>query len=174
MSKFVHQELHTPDPASAKKFYAALFGWTYQDMPMPEGVYTMISSPDGGIGGLSEPAPGVEPGWLGYVEVASVDATLRKVVANGGTFLLPKQDVMGMGFLAWYADPQGLRFAVWEAVSPPASASKKAAKKAGKKAGKKAAKKPAKKAAKKAGKKVGKKAPKKAAKKAGRKGRRAG
>ena len=39
---FVHVELQTNDPASARKFYTSLFGWKLQDVPMPGGTYTMI------------------------------------------------------------------------------------------------------------------------------------
>ena len=39
---FVHVELQTNDPTSARKFYTSLFGWKLQDVPMAGGTYTMI------------------------------------------------------------------------------------------------------------------------------------
>jgi len=39
---FVHVELQTNDPGSARKFYTSLFGWKLQDVPMAGGTYTMI------------------------------------------------------------------------------------------------------------------------------------
>ena len=48
---FVHLELNTPDLTAAKKFYGALFGWTFQDMDMgPGGIYSTFK-PDTGPGG---------------------------------------------------------------------------------------------------------------------------
>ena len=38
-------DLQTPDPDAAKTFYSALFGWTYDDQPIPEGgVYSMAKA----------------------------------------------------------------------------------------------------------------------------------
>jgi uncharacterized protein len=40
---FCWADLGTSDAAAAKRFYAGLFGWTYQDMPMGDGAsYTMF------------------------------------------------------------------------------------------------------------------------------------
>ena len=56
---FVHVELQTNDPGSARKFYTSLFGWKLQDVPMPNGTYTMIDV-GGGTGGgmMRNPVPG--------------------------------------------------------------------------------------------------------------------
>ena len=66
MSKIVHTELNMSDPAGAQKFYASVFGWKYQDMPMPSGNYTMVSTADGtGIGGIQQnPNPQGPTAWL--------------------------------------------------------------------------------------------------------------
>lgn len=170
MSKFVHQELSTTDPAKAKAFYRALFGWTYEDMPMSEGTYTMISGSDGPFGGMMTANGEMPSMWIGYVAVDSVDRTVGRAIEAGARVLYPKTEVAGRGYMAWLQDPQGATFAIWEAIGMPAPEPQKATagdavKKAGKSA-KKAAKKAAaavKKAAKKAG-KVAKKAAKKAGK----------
>ncbi|MFS8063622.1 MAG: hypothetical protein ACMG5Z_03440 [Luteimonas sp.] len=47
---FVHVELNTTDPGKARAFHTALFDWTLQDMPMPQGTYTTIDV-GGGAGG---------------------------------------------------------------------------------------------------------------------------
>ncbi len=39
---FVHVELSTTDLGQAKTFYGKLFDWKMQDIPMPQGSYTMI------------------------------------------------------------------------------------------------------------------------------------
>ena len=173
MTEFVHMELNTSDPNGAKQFYQSVFGWKYQEMPMPNGeTYAMASGKDGGFGGIqATPMDGVPPHWLGYVGVKSLATTIAKVQEAGGQVVM-QQDVQGFGTLAIFIDPQGASFAAWESTAPPKAAKKKAAKKkAGKKkvAKKKAGKKKATKKAtkKKAGKKkvAKKKAGKKAAKK---------
>ena len=146
MSVFVHQELQTSDAEAAKAFYSKVFGWQMMDMPMPEGTYTMVSGPAGPIGGIVKAMPGVPTGWIGYVGVDSVDKTSDAVTAAGGKVTMDKQEVPGpdgkpMGWLAWFTDPQGVTFAVWQDGAPRAASKKKATKK--KAAKKKAAKKKA-------------------------------
>lgn len=57
-----HIELTTGDPARAKDFYSKLFGWSFQDNPMPGGVpgagaFSIIADPTGAAIGMwsSEP-----------------------------------------------------------------------------------------------------------------------
>ena len=174
MSKFVHYELNTSDPKAAKKFYAKVFGWKYEDMPMPNGVYTMINTPDGPLGGIQQnPMPDAPSHWLGYAMTDSVEKTNKKVEKGGGKVLVPKVVIPNIGELAVYADPTGAVFAVWKELAKPkaaASTKKKSTKKAKKAGAKKSAKKATKKkSTKKAGaKKTGakKSTKKRAAKKA--------
>jgi hypothetical protein len=167
MSKFEHMELNTADPEAAKKFYAAVFGWTYQDVPMSDGVYTMIMTPTGGLGGITKNATSDAPSrWVGYVGVASIAKTVGVIKKSGGRILVPVTAIPGMGKFTIFADPTGAECAAWE--SAPAAAEGGNAKKAtAKKAtAKKAAAKEAPAAAKKAAVKAAPAAAKKAAVKA--------
>ena len=157
MSKFDHMELHTTDTAGAKKFYGKLFGWKFNDVPMPHGIYTLIDD----FGGMVEGQPGVPPNWLGYVTVKSVKRTIPKIEKLGGKILMGLTHAGDHGVFAVATDPQGAPFAIWESKAKHDDKAKKKATK--KKAAKKATKK---KAAKKAAKKATKK---KAAKKATKK-----
>jgi uncharacterized protein len=134
MSNFVHMELNTTDPEAAKQFYAAVFGWTYQDMPMSEGTYTGIMTPSGtGIGGIQKnPSPDAPSQWLGYVGVESIADTINRIEANGGRILLPEMTIEGMGKLTIFTDPTGAMCAAWQDTAPapaatPAGTSKKKA-----------------------------------------------
>ena len=164
MPEIVHFELATTDTGAAKDFYASVFGWSYQDVPMPNGMtYTMVSGSDGPFGGMLEnPMPASAPAWVGYIGVKSLSATIDKVVKAGGQ-VVAQQSMPGMGSWAVFVDPQGAVIAAWEPAEQPKEKKKAAKKKAAKKktAKKKAAKK--KTAKKKAAKK--KTAKKKAAKK---------
>ena len=163
MSKFVHMELNTSDVEGAKEFYGGVFGWTFEDMQMPDGVYAMVE----GVGGIQHnPMADAPSHWLGYVGVESIDDTIDTVERLGGKIVMPETEVPGMGSLAVFVDPQGAVCAIWQpAAMPeiePATEKPAAKKKAGKKAAKKAAKKaPAKKAP--AKKKTAEKAPAKKA-----------
>ena len=43
---FCWAELATSDQTAAKAFYSAMFGWEFDDMPIPGGVYTIFRSGD--------------------------------------------------------------------------------------------------------------------------------
>lgn len=109
---FSWTELLTSDPASALSFYAALFGWTTDVMPMPQGDYHVVKAAGTPIGGIMQmpeeaAAGGMPPTWGAYVTVDSVDACAEKVVALGGRVLHPPTDIPTVGRFAVIADPQG-------------------------------------------------------------------
>lgn len=45
-------ELMTTDAPAAKKFYAELFGWTFDDMPMEGMTYSVLKANDDEVGAL--------------------------------------------------------------------------------------------------------------------------
>lgn len=148
MSDFVHMELATPDVAAAKAFYAKLFGWKMKDTPMPGGTYTIFDTGGKGPhGGLTTPMMPEQPtGWLAYIGVKSLKATIAKAKSLGAKVYVEHQEVPGMGSLGVFADPTGATIAVWEPAPMPPPPKKAPKKKAAKKAAKKVAKKaPAKK-----------------------------
>ncbi len=107
--QFVWRELMTPDVEKARAFYGELLGWTYQEMPMPTGPYTVFKQGDQMVAGAmalpaGDPAP---PAWMSYVSVADVDEALKKVGENGGQVIMPPMDVPNVGRFAVTADPTG-------------------------------------------------------------------
>jgi len=119
-------ELHTTDPASARSFYQAVFGWITQDVPMGDFSYTVISPAGGGDesgqGGIVPISPemaavGNSTRWVPYFEVADCDAAVAKAVEHGGTVTGPAQDVPGVGRIAMLAGPSGAGFSVITSVA---------------------------------------------------------
>jgi len=115
-------DLQTSDPAAAKEFYGALFGWSYEDNPVDEanGVFYTMAKLNGldvcGLAGLGEQAAqGVPPHWNSYVSVADIEATAGAVAAAGGTVIAPPFAVMDAGRMAVVADPTGALFELWQA-----------------------------------------------------------
>lgn len=112
---FVHVELNTSDVAKARSFFAQLFDWKMEDMPMEGGTYTVINVGEGTGGGLMKhPMPGAPSMWLAYVLVDDIDAATRKVKALGGTVMKDKTEVPGMGWLAIIVDPTGAMLGLWK------------------------------------------------------------
>jgi predicted enzyme related to lactoylglutathione lyase len=142
-----------------------VFAWKLNEMPGMN--YTMIDVGGGTGGGMqAKPMPEAPTGWMPYVQVDDVKATVAKATKAGAMALLPYQEIGEMGAIGVFADPTGAVLGVWETKQPPPApkAEKKApAKKAAKKAAAPAKKASAKKAAAPAKKASAKKAKKKKA-----------
>jgi uncharacterized protein len=110
-------ELLTSDAAAAKDFYADLFGWTYDDLPLPDGgTYTMVLNDGKRVAGLHQPSEenAGPPAWLSYVTVEDADAAAERANELGATTLAGPFDVMDAGRMAVLQDSQGAVFAVWQ------------------------------------------------------------
>ena len=106
--RFVWHDLMSTDPDASKAFYAALFGWDIQDVPMPHGTYRMITAGGEGQGGIEAvPHEGVPSHWLGYVTVPDVDAAAKTATDHGGQIHLEPTDIPGVGRFSIVGDPSG-------------------------------------------------------------------
>jgi predicted enzyme related to lactoylglutathione lyase len=112
---FVHVELNTTDVPKAKDFYAKLFGWKLEDVPMPNGTYTMIDVGEGTGGGIMQhPMPGAPSAWLAYVLVDDIAAATEKARSLGATVIRDVTEVMGAGWLSIIVDPTGATLGLWK------------------------------------------------------------
>jgi predicted enzyme related to lactoylglutathione lyase len=114
----------TPDPDASKAFYDKVVGWTIDAAPSGEMDYRMINAPDGHVGGVMRitadmQANGARPVWLGYLNVADVDAALAKLTEAGGKVMMPAWNIPNVGRIALVTDPTGAPFYVM-APTPPA------------------------------------------------------
>jgi predicted enzyme related to lactoylglutathione lyase len=109
MSRPVHFEIPADQPERAIAFYEKVFGWKIAkwDGPMP---YWMVSTGDktqpgidGGILPRQHPGQGV----VNTVGVADVDASVASVESAGGKIIMPKMAIPGVGWLAYFTDPEG-------------------------------------------------------------------
>jgi uncharacterized protein len=123
---WIWYELMTSDPAGAKRFYEAVVpGWSLSPGSEATGGYGFIANADGGMTGgvlhITEDmaAAGCRPGWLGYIGVEDVNASLSAITAAGGTVLMPARDVAMAGRIAMVADCCGAVFYVMTPAPPP-------------------------------------------------------
>jgi predicted enzyme related to lactoylglutathione lyase len=52
--------------------------------------------------------------WASYVSVADADETAQKVKGAGGSVIVEPMDVMDIGRMAFFSDPTGAVFGVWQ------------------------------------------------------------
>ncbi|MER7797860.1 VOC family protein [Microbacterium sp. NPDC096154] len=101
-----HLEIPVGDFERAKEFYSALFGWEFQAPPGFE-EYPMWQAPNRVSGGALTPR---EDGFTqprSIVEVDSIDDTLAKVAASGGTVLKEREAISDTSWWALFEDPDG-------------------------------------------------------------------
>ncbi len=108
----VWNEAAVDDPAAAREFYTAVFGFSWEEVPGAEGYSTFATAerPLGGLGGVS---PGLPRGWSTCFSVADTDAAVRAVEAGGGKVLMAAEDTP-FGRFAVVADPWGASFSVMQ------------------------------------------------------------
>jgi predicted enzyme related to lactoylglutathione lyase len=112
-------ETSQPDPESAMSFYAALFGWQFEDVVTANGSgpYFIGRLRNKDVAAVAPVAPGAPPTavWNSYFWVDSADETVGKVRQAGGRVLAEPFDVGDSGCMAVVADPSGAVFSVLQA-----------------------------------------------------------
>ena len=117
---FVHVELNTTDLSPSKGFYSKLFDWKLEDVPMGDGVYTMVGVGQGTGGGIMKhPVPGAPSTWLAYVAVDDIKAATNKAKSLGAHVMKDVTEVMGMGWLSVVIDPTGAALGLWQPKAMP-------------------------------------------------------
>src|SRR4051812_38012432 len=110
---FSWAELATGDAAEAKAFYTSVFGWDYEDNPIPgDGVYSMATRDGGYVAALFDSDQ--PPHWSCYVTVASADEAAALASEHGADVMAEPFDVMDVGRMAVIADPTGAALCLWE------------------------------------------------------------
>jgi predicted enzyme related to lactoylglutathione lyase len=114
--KIIWADLITPDLAAAERFYAGLFGWTYQTIHTGNADYAVALLDGRAIAGLlQKPLPPGErrqPTWLTFIAVRDVDAAERSALGHGAKSVSEPKTYAGRGRQAVLADPEGAVFAV--------------------------------------------------------------
>ena len=117
---FCWVDLGTTDAAAAKAFYARLFGWEAEDMPVGDGTtYTMLRLRGLDVAALydqreDERAAGVPPHWSSYISVVDADEVAARVEGLDGKLLAEPFDVLDSGRMAVVQDPTGAIVSLWQ------------------------------------------------------------
>jgi predicted enzyme related to lactoylglutathione lyase len=113
--------LATSDPASAKAFYASLFGWEAEDLSAgAAGSYTMLRYGGREVAILYRQQPearaaGAPPHWTSFISVGDAGATGAKANDLGGAAVFREPfDVLDHGRVAAIRDPTGAIVSLWQ------------------------------------------------------------
>lgn len=123
----VHFEIQASDIDRAKKFYETVFEWKIEAVPGME--YWLIyggrsKGMDGGVVGInggmlrrkgSEPIDGAAVNaFVCTLEVEDIDRRTDMIVNSGGSLVVEKVSIMGMGWLAYCKDTEGNIFGLMQ------------------------------------------------------------
>ena len=108
-----HFAINAEDVEEARRFYTAVFGWTFRAWGPPG--FFQIEPGDGGspviMGALQarrDLLPGTKTvGFECTFGVDDVDAVAKIVQVEGGRILMDKTTITGVGDLIWFEDPAG-------------------------------------------------------------------
>jgi len=118
MATIVHFDIGVDNLERAKIFYEKLFDWRIEQLPGPMNYYMIATSDLKGNsalgGGMTQRNTAINNSVINYIGVASVDATLKNVIALGGKILQPVQQVPGYGLLAICTDTENNMFGIFE------------------------------------------------------------
>ena len=118
MARVVHFELPSSDLAASRKFYENVLGWKLNkwDGPME---YWLISTGDKAVPGIDGALGGAANEFnatVNTVDVEDLDETIRKVEANGGQVIMPRDEIPGVGWLAYIKEPGGAVLGLMQAM----------------------------------------------------------
>jgi predicted enzyme related to lactoylglutathione lyase len=119
VAHIVWWEIETPAPERFQEFHGALWGWTFEPAFADTALdadYWIIKEDDKSLGGVQRAATSAPPhvGTRLYLEVANLEATLRRVTAIGGRIERERTALGGAD--RWFAivrDPSGISFGLW-------------------------------------------------------------
>jgi uncharacterized protein len=108
-----HVAINADDPVATRHFYEQVFSWRFEPWG-PPGFFHIkradgsLPGPIGALQGRRELVPGQRTvGFECTVAVDDVDAVLAATAAAGGTVLMDKTTIAGVGDLAFVQDPSG-------------------------------------------------------------------
>jgi predicted enzyme related to lactoylglutathione lyase len=123
--KVVHFEIPADDLDRAKAFYGGVFGWQISSFDMPDGsTYTgastvavdetMTPTEPGAINGALVQRDASNPAPVVTIDVDDITAALAEVAAAGGSTVMPRTAIPGMGAFGYFTDPEGNVVGLWE------------------------------------------------------------
>ena len=112
-ANLAHFAINADDVDGARRFYEAVLGWRFTAWGPPDFFQIRTGADDapGVLGALQhrrELVAGTRTvGFECTFAVDDVDEVARAVVAHGGTVLMEKTTITGVGDLIWFQDPAG-------------------------------------------------------------------
>jgi hypothetical protein len=122
----VHFELPADNVERAQRFYSKAFGWKANSIPGMG--YTLFHTTPTTLDGMVQTPGNINGGMLARqahyqapiltIQVKDIDAAVKAVEANGGKIVRGRQPVQGIGFSAYFKDPEGNTLGLIQSTRP--------------------------------------------------------
>jgi predicted enzyme related to lactoylglutathione lyase len=109
MPRVVHFEFVAEDIEKVIEFYKTVFGWKIEKWEGPMEYWLITTGDenepgiDGGLARRTDPSDST----INTIDVENIDEILKAIVTNGGEIIRPKEQLPGVGWLAYIKDPDG-------------------------------------------------------------------
>jgi uncharacterized protein len=116
MSRVVHFEIPAENPERATRFYADTFGWQFHKWEGPSDYWLISTGPadqPGINGGLLVRRDPTQP-VVNTIEMPNIDQAMAASEQHGGTIVVPKMPIPGIGWLAYFKDTENNIFGVMQ------------------------------------------------------------
>ena len=110
---FCWEQLNTPDAGASHAVYSAALGWSHAAFPGQEGM-TVFSASGTEVASVMQGPSEMSAHWLSYVAVNALGRATEQASRAGGTVLIDRVAVPGLGAFAVLQDPLGAVIAAFE------------------------------------------------------------
>ena len=117
MNRIIHFEMNSPDVQASMTFFRDGFGWEFNTWAGEIPYHLAHTGEEGtpGINGAIMASQDGQPRTVNIVEVASIDDSISKLTGLGGTCVVDKIAIPGVGYSAYFTDPAGVFFGIFQA-----------------------------------------------------------
>jgi len=113
MHGFGHVSIPSTNVKKSKKFFGAVFGWTFKEVEEID--YTLFHAGTRPNGGFYPVKKMPKKGQVNvFIEVEDIDAKLKEIKKAKGKVLVKKTRSGGMGWFAQFATPDGCMLSLWQ------------------------------------------------------------
>lgn len=116
MPRVVHFQMYVDDPARAGQFYADVFDWKLDQWEGDDTFWLVTTGDESkpGINGgmLVRPEPSATTAIV--MQVPSVEEYTSRIERGGGTVTVPRFVIPGVGYAAYFLDPEGNHIGIFQ------------------------------------------------------------
>ena len=114
-NRVTHFEIPCDDPQKTITFFEKVFDWKFQKFGDQDyWLATTGSEDEPGINGAIMKKRDPQQPLVNSISVDNLDQTAIKIEEAGGQVVVPKMPIPGVGWLAFFKDPDGNIHGAWE------------------------------------------------------------